>query len=155
MGNLIWHVLGRLIALTSGLYNVWANIWGIAYRKYFWMVIGGTLGPHGLVPSPSFPTFLLDISVTFPLLQIINIVFGLFTLLLEWPLPFLVGSSLHRSFTFRAVTYFFFAFFAVQIYQSVDAAAFYLAAAAVYVRAIALAEEMPEAAVNRGKGSEA
>lgn len=28
---------------------IWGGIWGIMYRKYFWDIIGGTLGPAGIM----------------------------------------------------------------------------------------------------------
>lgn len=73
--------------LTTGADTIWAAIWGIFYRKFFWDMIGGTLGPHGLmyVPLHSFETLtryspgpnsslLVSIIVDMPILQVVNIV---------------------------------------------------------------------------------
>ncbi|GAA6033885.1 hypothetical protein JCM8097_000386 [Rhodosporidiobolus ruineniae] len=82
MGVLVWSDWARLLALTSGLYIAWAGLWGVFYRKFFWDFIGGELGPAGIVPGPNV-AFFEEITVAAPVLQILNIVNGLFTLALE------------------------------------------------------------------------
>jgi hypothetical protein len=49
MGKLVWHELARLVALTSATYLIWANGWGIFYRKFMLDAIGGRLGPSGIM----------------------------------------------------------------------------------------------------------
>jgi len=151
MGNLIYKDWARLLALTAGLYCFWAAIWGILFRKFFWDMVGGVLGPHGLIPPASSSIF-IKITVDFPLLQIINLINGLMTMALEWPLPFLAGSVLHRSFVFRIAFYFYCSFFAIMVYQTVDSAIFYLITAWAYLRAMQLGERI-EGGDQRGKGS--
>ena len=91
MGKLIWHDLARLVALTSATYLVWANGWGIFYRKFMLDAIGGRLGPAGIMcvrlcsvygiwqgqrshsPPPSSALF-MAIIVKAPVVQIVNIV---------------------------------------------------------------------------------
>jgi len=67
MGKLIWHDLSRYISLTASVCRwhilvchnylhhlfkpdaVWAGLWGIFFRKFFWDFLGGILrNPGGL-----------------------------------------------------------------------------------------------------------
>ncbi|KAL8277478.1 hypothetical protein RQP46_010108 [Phenoliferia psychrophenolica] len=166
MGVLIMHEWGCLLALASGSYAIWAGIWAILYRKYFWDMIGGTLGPNGLIPGPN-AAFFVAIIVKVPVLQVINIVHqtctlekicslpehtaqinGLLTLALEWPLPFIAGTPLHRSFVLRIVFYVWAGVIAMFPYQTVDAGVFYAITAIVYLRAISRGEIMKGARAN-------
>ncbi|KAM0745847.1 hypothetical protein T439DRAFT_319673 [Meredithblackwellia eburnea MCA 4105] len=149
MGVLIMHEWARLLAMTSACYAIWACIWGIIYRKYFWDMVGGTLGPNGLIPPPQ-ATFFVAVIVKVPIVQILNIVFGVMVLALELPLPLIEGTSIHRSFIFRVVFYLMCGVIATLVYQSVDAALFYAITSAVYMKAISLGEEMKSAKDNRG-----
>lgn len=49
MGKPVWNDLARLVALTAATYAVWADIWAIAFPKFMFDMIGGTLGPHGIM----------------------------------------------------------------------------------------------------------
>ncbi|GAA6022447.1 hypothetical protein JCM8202_000915 [Rhodotorula sphaerocarpa] len=131
MGALIWHDWARLLALTSGAYVAWAALWGFYYRKYFWDFVGGTLGPHGLVP-PSEAGLFVTLVVKLPLLQIVNLVNGLATLALEWPLPFLKHTKLHGSTWLRLVFYGWSALLGAFVYQTVLGALFYLITLVAY-----------------------
>ncbi|KAG1731504.1 ATP adenylyltransferase-domain-containing protein [Suillus paluster] len=103
MGKLIWHDLSRNISLTASLYAVWAGLWGIFFRKFFWDFIGGILRtPGGLQPSPKAAIF-ITVIVRFPILQIITMILGFIMVALEYPVPILKGTALHRSFGLRVV----------------------------------------------------
>ncbi|KAG8740575.1 hypothetical protein FRC10_004152 [Ceratobasidium sp. 414] len=92
MGVFVWHQWARLVALTAGIYGMWAGFWGIFYRKFFWDFIGGHLvGPApgaanpfsgGMIPAKSAAPF-LAIIVTVPVLQILTIIMSLTLALLE------------------------------------------------------------------------
>jgi hypothetical protein len=150
MGKLILHEWASLLAISSGLYAGWAGIWGIFFRKFFWDMIGGTLGPHGIIP-PKSESFFIMIIVTLPIVQILNIFNGLATIALEYPAPLIEGTSIHRSLTFRAVFYFWCAFIAALPYQSVDSALYYLITSIVFAIAQYQGEVMKVAAANKGK----
>ncbi|KAL7339453.1 hypothetical protein BJY59DRAFT_651740 [Rhodotorula toruloides] len=111
MGALIWHDWARLLALTSGAYVAWAALWGLVYRKYFWDFVGGRLGPHGIVPPPQAALF-EKIIVELPVLQIVNIVNGLVTFSLEWPLPVVKKLKVYGSIKLRLGLYLWSAFVA-------------------------------------------
>jgi len=142
MGKLAWHDLAHLVALTSGTYLLWSSIWGIFYRKFFWDMIGGTLGPHGLIPPPS-SAFFIDIIVKAPVLQILNIILGLLTIAIEWPMPGFANTAFQRSHIGKSGFYFLCSFFAILVYQSVDSAGFYFVAIGMYLKAHSLGEVGP------------
>ncbi|KAH8918999.1 glycoside hydrolase family 26 protein [Atractiella rhizophila] len=125
MGKLMYQDWGRLVALTSGTYVVWGAFWAFFYRKFFWDMIGGVLGPVGLIP-PSSSDIFVKLTVDFPLFQIFNLLNGLFTLALEYSVPFLENSALNRSHVFKSIFYFWCSFWAILVYQTVDASLFYL-----------------------------
>lgn len=78
MGKLIKNHWARLIVLVASAYQVAAAIEGFFWPKIFW----------------DFVTTNLDGAVKpFPILQIINLLFGIFGLCLEWPLPIFVAAS--------------------------------------------------------------
>ncbi|PRQ71950.1 hypothetical protein AAT19DRAFT_10065 [Rhodotorula toruloides] len=135
MGALIWHDWARLLALTSGAYVAWAALWGLFYRKYFWDFVGGRLGPHGIVPPPQAALF-EKIIVELPILQIVNIVNGLVTLALEWPLPIVKKLDMYGSIKFRLGLYIWSALVAAFVYQTAFASLFYLATLLAYARAL-------------------
>ncbi|KAI5478896.1 hypothetical protein MNV49_004530 [Pseudohyphozyma bogoriensis] len=141
MGVFILHEWATLLAMVSGTYAVWAGIWGIMYRKFFWDIVGGTLGPAGIIPGPNSAIF-VKLIVTIPLIQILNIVNGVLTLGLEWPLPFVKGTAVHRSFALRGFFYVWCGFIAMLPYQTIDAGLFYAITAAVYATAISKGERM-------------
>ncbi|KAK4687385.1 hypothetical protein P7C73_g2743, partial [Tremellales sp. Uapishka_1] len=163
MGNLVWHQWGRLLALASASYLVWASFWAFFYRKFFWDMIGGTLGPAGIMfvgpvsfiaalpmvkklrplSSPgSNSTIFVDLIVKIPLLQIFTLLHGIIALALEYPLPFIKGTSVHRSFLFRVVFYPATALVAIMIYQGTNPAIYLTITSLVYLKAMMNGEEM-------------
>ncbi|GJN72939.1 PRO41 protein [Purpureocillium lilacinum] len=117
MGRLIKNHWGRLIILTAALYQVAAAVEGFFWPKIFW----------------DFLTKNLDGAVKpIPILQIINLLFGLGMLALEWPLAFVAGTSIHRSLEFRLAVLPLTALAAVLMYQSTNPAIYYLIGMVVY-----------------------
>jgi len=159
MGVFIWHQWARLVALTAGIYAMWAGFWGIFYRKFFWDFIGGKLvaplpgaDPFsgGMIPAQSAAPF-IAIIVTVPVLQILTIIMGLVTTLLELPVPVMTKLPIYRSLVFRIVWLLFMAFIAVFFYQGTNVAIYSLTAAIGYLRAQIKGEIMEEVKENRGK----
>ncbi|KAF1988552.1 PRO41 protein [Aulographum hederae CBS 113979] len=117
MGRLIKNHLARLIVLTAAAYQVAAAIEGFFWPKIFW----------------DFLTSNLDGAVKpVPVLQIINLVCGLFGLAYEWPLGFVAGSSIHRSIEARLIIFPLSALAAALLYQATNAALYYLIAEVIY-----------------------
>jgi hypothetical protein len=67
-----------------------------------------------------------------PILQTINLIFGFIALAWEWPLKSFAGSALHRSFEARLILLPLLALAAVLMYQSTNAALYYLIGEGVY-----------------------
>jgi hypothetical protein len=91
----------------------------------------------------------------FPILQILNILFGLLGLAWEYPLPILIpNSSLHRSIGARLAIYPLSVFVAVLLYQGTNAAIYYLVGLVVYFWAYNEGEIvcMPWKIPERGRG---
>jgi len=169
MGAFIWHQWARYPAIFASVYTVWAAIWGIFYRKFFWDFVNGTnmpgptntftglkcsyVNPCGIVPASQDAVF-EDIIVRAPIVQIIALVFGLSHLLLEL-LPQIKMSAAYRSFVLRAVTLTLQAFFAVLFYQGTNGAVYSLVAVVGFVIAQVKGEEWEEVKQNRGKGGKA
>lgn len=100
-----------------GLDQVAAAIEGFFWPKIFWDFLTKTLDP-AVKPVP--------------VLQIINLLFGLFMLAWEWPLGFLAGSSFHRSIEARLALLPLMALPAALLYQGSDPAGYYIVAMMVY-----------------------
>ena len=80
-----------------------------------------------------FITLALDPAVKpLPILQIVNLIMGIFMFALEWPLPLLAGSGAHRSLEVRLVLLPLTALAAVLIYQGTNAALYYVIGMMVY-----------------------
>jgi hypothetical protein len=155
MGNLVWHEYSRLLAITASVYTVWAGFWGLIYRKFFWDFVGGTLrDPGGLQPSPNAAVF-ITIIVKAPVVQVLAILLGLALLAIEFPLPQIKNTAIHRSLVVRTVMLCFQAFLAFLFYQGTNGAIWSCIAVMGYTRAIVLGEKMEEAKENRGKGERA
>jgi len=155
MGNLVWHEYARLVTITASVYTVWAGFWGLIYRKFFWDFVGGTLrDPGGLQPSPNAAVF-INIIVKAPVIQIFSILLALGILAIEYPIPQVKGTAIHRSLVLRVVLLLFQVFFAILFYQGTNGAIWSLISAACYTRAIVLGEKMEEAKENRGKDERA
>ncbi|KAK4220231.1 hypothetical protein V8F33_000028 [Rhypophila sp. PSN 637] len=117
MGRLIKNHWARLIILTSAAYQVSAAVCGFFWPKIFWDFLTKTLDP-AVRPIP--------------VLQVINLVFGLILLAWEWPLGFLAGSSIHRSLEARLAFLPLTALAAILMYQSTNAAIYQLIGLGVY-----------------------
>ncbi|KII92756.1 hypothetical protein PLICRDRAFT_37554 [Plicaturopsis crispa FD-325 SS-3] len=155
MGNLVWHEYSRLLSISATIYTIWAAFWGFFYRKFFWDFVGGILRAPGGLQAPASSAVFVSIIVKAPVVQILSLLLGFFMLFMEWPLPLLQKTSLHRSFVLRIVILVFQAFLAILYYQGTNGAIWSLIAAGGYTRAIMLGEEMKEAKDNRGKGGRA
>lgn len=136
MGKLIKNHWARLIILTAAActwslsetkaVNTGANkladqvaaaIEGFFWPKIFW----------------DFLTKTLDGAVRpIPVLQVINLVFGLSMLALEWPLGFVAGSAIHRSLEVRLAILPLVALAAVLMYQATNPAIYYMIGMVVY-----------------------
>jgi hypothetical protein len=117
MGKLIKNHWARLIVLTAAIYQVAAALEGFFWPKIFW----------------DFATKTLDAAVKpVPILQTINLLFGIVGVCWEWPLPLLAGTALHRSLEARLVVYPLFALLALLIYQGTNAGLYYLIGVGVY-----------------------
>ncbi|KAG9247515.1 PRO41 protein [Calycina marina] len=117
MGKLIKNHWARLIVLTAAVYQVAAAIHGFFWPKIFW----------------DFLTKNLDVAVKpLPILQIINLIFGIFIFAWEWPLGFLAGSSLHRSIEARLIVLPLAGLAAALLYQATNPAIYYSVGMIVY-----------------------
>lgn len=67
-----------------------------------------------------------------PILQTVNLLFGLGMLALEWPLMPIAGSCLHRSLEFRLVVLPLMALASILMYQSTNPAIYYVIGMVVY-----------------------
>jgi hypothetical protein len=155
MGNLIWHEYARLVSITASVYGVWAGFYGLMYRKFVWDFIGGTLrDPGGLQPSPNAAIF-ITIIVDFPIVQSLAMLIGLFMICLEFPLPALKGTAIHRSIVLRIVMLLMQTGVSLLYYQGTNCALWGFIAALCYTRAQLLGEVMEDAKANKGKGGRA
>lgn len=90
---------------------------GYFWPKIFWDFLTKTLDP-AVKPIP--------------ILQTINLLFGLILLAWEWPLSFLAGSSFHRSLEARLAILPMSALAAVLMYQGTNAAIYQVVGLGVY-----------------------
>jgi hypothetical protein len=67
-----------------------------------------------------------------PILQIINLVFGIFMFAWEWPLGFIAGTALHRSIEARLVILPLTALASALLYQATNPAIYYVVGMVVY-----------------------
>jgi len=129
MGKLIKNHWARLIILTAATYQVAASLEGFFWPKIFW----------------DFLTKNLDGAVKpFPVLQIINLLFGLLAMAWEWPLKPLAGTGLHRSIEARLVIYPLAALAAALLYQATNPAIYYVIGLVVYFVAFSEGETVCE-----------
>jgi len=61
--------------------------------------------------------FFITIVVKFPVVQIISMLIGLFMVALDYPMPFLKNTAIHRSLIVRVIGLILQAFFALIFYQ--------------------------------------
>ncbi|CAG8976615.1 hypothetical protein HYALB_00002130 [Hymenoscyphus albidus] len=129
MGKLIKNHWARLIILTASAYQVVAGIHGFFWPKIFW----------------DFLTKNLDMAVKpLPVLQILNVIFGVLIFAWEWPLGFIAGSSLHRSIEARLVALPLATLAAALLYQGSNAAIYYVVGIIIYFMAYADGEVVVE-----------
>ncbi|OJJ49104.1 hypothetical protein ASPZODRAFT_157567 [Penicilliopsis zonata CBS 506.65] len=117
MGRLIKNHWARLIILTAAAWQVGGSIEGFIWPKVFWDFISKNL--NGAVTPV-------------PILQILNLLLGLFTIAWEWPLKPLAGTFPHRSIAVRLALYPLCALIAAMMYQTGDVAIYYLIGISVY-----------------------
>jgi len=143
MGKLIKNHLARLIVMTAAAYQIAASLEGFFWPKFFWDFL--TTNFDGAVKP-------------IPILQIINLLFGILALAWEWPVKKFASTALHRSFEARLALIPLLALAAVLMYQSTNAALYYLVGEAVYLWAFSEGEticeepwSVPKRAERRGK----
>lgn len=144
MGKLIWHEYSRLVAITASVYTFWAGFWGLIWRKFFWDFVGGTMRDPGGMQAPSRDAFFIMAIIKAPVIQLISIVLAGFIITLEFPLPYLKGTKIHRTIALRVPLLLVQAFLAVLFYQGTNGAIWSFIAAACYTRSVMLGEEMEE-----------
>ncbi|KFH45816.1 hypothetical protein ACRE_034070 [Hapsidospora chrysogenum ATCC 11550] len=141
MGKLIKNHWARLIILTAAAYQVAAAIEGFFWPKIFW----------------DFLTKTLDGAVRpIPVLQIMNLIFGLGMFALEWPVSFLAGTAIHRSLEARLAILPLVALAAILMYQSTNPAIYYMIGMVVYFVAYSEGEiicSKPWTLPERGRGA--
>ncbi|KAH9909407.1 hypothetical protein F4778DRAFT_229696 [Xylariomycetidae sp. FL2044] len=117
MGRLIKNHWARLIVVTASVYQIAAALEGFFWPKIFFDFLTKTLD-GGVKPIP--------------ILQIINLLMGLFMLAWDYPLGLLAGSSIHRSLEARLAVLPLAALSSILIYQGTNAAIYYMTAMVVY-----------------------
>jgi len=153
MGKFIWHDWARFVSMSASCYLVWAAIWGILYRKFFFDFVDRTYTtgtPPLPIPNEKFGA-ILAVIVSIPLVQIVAMMMALVAIAFEYPAPFLKDTFMERNFTFKAVFLVLQATLAILFYQGTNACVWSLIAAAAYARAISLGEVMPGAKGQRGR----
>lgn len=117
MGKLIKNHWARLIVLTAASYQIAAAIEGFFWPKVFWDFL--TTNLNGAVKPV-------------PILQIINLLFGLLGVAWEWPLRWLSGTGMHRSIEARLVVYPLSSLAALLLYQGTNPGLYYVIGMGVY-----------------------
>lgn len=142
MGKLIWHELSRYVSLAASTYAVWAGVWAIFFRKFFWDFFGGILrDPGGIQPNPRISVF-ITLIVRVPVIQTMTITFGLVIIALEWPLVTVDRIPFHRLIPIKILLLILQAAIAALLYQGTNAALWSLVAVTLYGRALASKEKM-------------
>ncbi|KAK7035445.1 hypothetical protein VNI00_011738 [Paramarasmius palmivorus] len=155
MGKLMWHDFAHFVSMTASVYAVWSAFYGLFFRKFFWDFVGGTLrDPGGLQPSAGAQVF-ITLIVKNPIVQIFAMVVGFIMIALEYPLPQLKGTAIHRSFAPKIVGLLFQSFLCFLFYQGTNAGIYGVIAAGAYTRAQLSGEQMEEAKENKGRGGKA
>ena len=117
MGKLIKNHWARLIILTSACYQLAGAIEGFFWPKFFF----------------DFLTKNFDNAVKpVPILQVINVVIAIICLAYEWPLRWVAGTHLHRSIVARLLLLPLATLSAVLLYQTTNAALYYLIGCGIY-----------------------
>jgi len=106
----------------------WAALWGFFFPKAFFDMFT----PYIFPLQPDWLNRIFNFLVApIPIVQIFNLLAGIFVLSIEWPLPFLKDTPLHKAFVHRFVVYPIFALMALLQYQATNAA-FYLLIGTAY-----------------------
>ncbi|KAM0694493.1 hypothetical protein Q7P36_004848 [Cladosporium allicinum] len=127
MGKLIKNHWARLIILTSACYPILTTTpnkdqLAGALEAFFW--------PKFFF---DFLTKNFDAAVKpVPILQVLNVIIALVCLAYEWPLRWVAGSNLHRSMVARLLWLPLATLSAVLLYQTTNAALYYLIGCGVY-----------------------
>lgn len=165
MGIFLWHQWAQYVGIFASVYTVWAGIWGIFFRKFFWDFVNGTLmpgptnvdgrpcfddNPCGIVPAKSDAIF-ITLIVKAPIIQIIAIIFGITHLIIELA-PQVRKLAIYRSWAIRIVTYTLQTFFAVLFYQGTNGAIYSFVAVIGFTVAQMRGEIAEEARIQRGQG---
>jgi hypothetical protein len=140
MGKLIKNHWARLIVLVAATYQIGAGVQGFFWPKIFWDWLTKTLDP-AVKPLP--------------ILQVINVVFGVIMLAWEWPLGALAGTAFHRSLECRLALLPVASLAAVLLYQGTNAGIYYVVALVVYFWAYSEGEIVcakPWTLPQRGRG---
>ncbi|KAM0719858.1 hypothetical protein Q7P37_003993 [Cladosporium fusiforme] len=117
MGKLIKNHWARLIILTSACYQLAGAIEGFFWPKFFF----------------DFLTKNFDSAVKpAPILQVINVVIALLSLAYEWPLRWVAGTNIHKSLVARVLWLPLASLSAILLYQTTNAALYYLIGCGVY-----------------------
>jgi len=169
MGVFIWHQWAQYVAIFASIYTLWAGIWGIFFRKFFWDFVNGSFmpgptnafngrpcfdnNPCGIIPAKSDSIF-ITLIVTAPIIQIISIVFAITHLFLELA-PQIRRFGVYRSWAMRIVTYTLQTFFAVLFYQGTNGALYSFVAVIGFTMAQIKGEIVEEAQAQRGRGDAA
>jgi len=136
MGVFLWHQWAQYVGIFASIYTVWASIWGLFFRKFFWDFVNGSFmpgpnnanngricfddNPCGIVPAKQDQIF-ITLIVTFPVIQILAMIFSITHLFWEL-LPQIRTYAIYRSWAARIVTYTLQTFFAVLFYQGTNGA---------------------------------
>jgi vacuolar-type H+-ATPase subunit I/STV1 len=166
MGVFIWHQWAQFVGIFASIYTIWAGIWGIFFRKFFWDFVNGTVmpgpnnanngrpcfdnNPCGIIPAKSDSIF-ITLIVTAPIIQIISIAFGITHLFVELA-PQIRKYRVYRSWAARIVTYTLQSFFAVLFYQGTNGALYSFVAVIGFTVAQFKGEVIEEAKQQRGRG---
>jgi len=150
----MWSDWAHLLGLTSAIYALWASFWGILYRKFFWDMVTGTLGPNGIIPSPKV-AFFIEVIVTIPLVQSFTMILSVAILVIEFaPFAFIRNSFMHRSFMFKVSLYFGLSFLCWLFYQGINPAIYSVITMIAYTRAQVRGELVAEQRENKGRGGQ-
>lgn len=117
MGRLIKNHWARLITLTAAAYQIVAALEGYFWPKIFWDFLTKTLD-GAVKPVPA--------------LQTINLIMGIVMFAWDWPLPWIAGTSIHRSLEARLAVLPLVALASALLYQATNAGIYYLVAMVVY-----------------------
>ncbi|PGG97140.1 hypothetical protein AJ80_09734 [Polytolypa hystricis UAMH7299] len=117
MGRLIKNHWARLIVLTAAFFQIAAGIHGFFWPKVFWDFLTKNLDP-AVKPIP--------------ILQILNVIFGIIGFAWEWPLKYVAGTTFHRSIEIRLLVFPLSTLVAALLYQGTNPAIYYIVGMAVY-----------------------